>query len=107
MRCGQEWKWLVDVDVVGYFDNIDHSILINSLLEKRIHDSRFIGLIRGMLKAGYMEDWVYHRTYGTPQGDRLSPILANIPHMNSAVHGIESQPTIGAGNVHRSKADGS
>lgn len=71
-------KWLVDVDVVGYFDNIDHDILIG-LLEKRIHDSRFIGLIRGMLKAGYMEDWVYHRTYsGTPQGGIVSPILANI-----------------------------
>lgn len=71
-------KWLVDVDVVGFFDNIDHNILIG-LLEKRIADKRFLALIRGMLKAGYVEDWVFHRTYsGTPQGGVVSPILANI-----------------------------
>jgi RNA-directed DNA polymerase len=71
-------KWLVDVDVVGFFDNIDHAILIR-LLEKRIADKRFIALIRGMLKAGYMEDWRFHRTLsGTPQGGIVSPLLANI-----------------------------
>lgn len=71
-------KWLVDVDVVGFFDNIDHDILM-SLLERRIADTRFLALIRGMLKAGYVEDWVYHKTYsGTPQGGVVSPILANI-----------------------------
>ncbi len=71
-------KWLVDVDVVGFFDNIDHTILLN-LLRKRIADKRFIALIRGMLKAGYMEDWRFHRTLsGTPQGGVVSPLLANI-----------------------------
>lgn len=71
-------KWLVDVDVVGFFDNIDHAILLR-LLEKRIADRRFIALIRGMLKAGYMEDWRFHRTLsGTPQGGVVSPLLANI-----------------------------
>lgn len=71
-------KWLVDVDVVGFFDNIDHDILIG-LLEKRIADRRFIALIRGMLRAGYIEDWKYHRTIsGTPQGGIVSPLLANI-----------------------------
>lgn len=71
-------KWLVDVDLVGFFDNIDHEILI-SLLEKRIADKRFIALIRGMLKAGYIEDWKFHRTIsGTPQGGIVSPLLANI-----------------------------
>lgn len=54
-------KWLVEVDVRGFFDNIDHDILLG-LLRKRIDDDRFIGLIEGMLKAGYMEDWVYGRT---------------------------------------------
>lgn len=71
-------KWLVDVDVVGFFDNIDHAILLR-LLEQRIADQRFIALIRGMLKAGYMENWRFHRTLsGTPQGGVVSPLLANI-----------------------------
>ncbi|WP_222594266.1 reverse transcriptase domain-containing protein, partial [Kozakia baliensis] len=71
-------KWLVDVDVVGFFDNIDHDVLLG-LLEKRIADRRFIALLRGMLKAGYVENWVFHRTYsGTPQGGVVSPMLANI-----------------------------
>ncbi|MGX1110192.1 group II intron reverse transcriptase/maturase [Bradyrhizobium elkanii] len=66
-------KWLVEVDVRGFFDNIDHDILLG-LLRKRIDDDKFIGLIEGMLKAGYMEDWVYGRTYsGTPQGGVLAP----------------------------------
>jgi RNA-directed DNA polymerase len=71
-------KWLVDVDVVGFFDNIDHGILLN-LLRKRIDDERFIRLIARMLKAGYMEDWTFHATFsGTPQGGVVSPILANV-----------------------------
>ena len=71
-------KWLIEVDVRGFFDNIDHDVLLG-LLRHRIDDDRFVGLIGGMLKAGYMEDWVYGRTYsGTPQGGVVSPLLANI-----------------------------
>jgi RNA-directed DNA polymerase len=71
-------KWLVDVDVVGFFDNIDHGILLN-LLRKKIDDERFIRLIEGMLRAGYMEKWSFHATYsGSPQGGVVSPILANV-----------------------------
>ena len=71
-------KWLVDVDVVGFFDNIDHGILID-LLRKRIDDKKFIQLVEGMLKAGYVEDWTFRATFsGTPQGGVVSPILANI-----------------------------
>ncbi len=70
--------WLVDVDVVGFFDNIDHDILIG-LLKQRIDDDDFIRLIKGMLVAGYMEDWTWHATYsGTPQGGVISPLLANV-----------------------------
>lgn len=80
-RIKKTWtgcKWLIEVDVRGFFDNIDHDILLG-LLRQRIDDDRFIGLIEGMLKAGYMEDWVYGRTYsGTPQGGVASPLLANI-----------------------------
>lgn len=71
-------KWLIDVDVVGFFDNIDHDILLK-LLARKIDDRRFLRLIRGMLDAGYLEGWTYHPTYsGTPQGGVVSPILANV-----------------------------
>lgn len=71
-------KWLIEVDVRGFFDNIDHGILLK-LLEKRIDDHRFVDVIKSMLTAGYLEDWVFERTYsGTPQGGVVSPILANI-----------------------------
>ncbi len=71
-------KWLVNVDIQGFFDNMDHEVML-ALLKKKIDDTRFINLIRVMLKAGYLEDWRYHRTYsGTPQGGICSPILSNI-----------------------------
>jgi len=71
-------KWFVEGDIKGFFDNINHDILINILGEK-ISDDRFLRLIRKFLNAGYMEEWVFHRTYsGTPQGGIMSPILANI-----------------------------
>lgn len=71
-------KWFIEGDIKGFFDNIEHNILINILKEK-IADERFLRLIRKFLKAGYLEDWVYHKTYsGTPQGGIISPILANI-----------------------------
>jgi group II intron reverse transcriptase/maturase len=71
-------KWLVKVDITGFYDNIDHQVLLN-LLSDKIDDKRFIHLIRLMLQAGYMEDWKFHATYsGTPQGNIASPILANI-----------------------------
>ena len=49
------------------------------ILSRDIQDGRLLHLIRMALEAGYMEDWVYHKTYsGTPQGGVLSPLLANI-----------------------------
>lgn len=71
-------KWFVEGDIKGCFDNIDHHVLVQ-ILRRRIADEHFIGLIWKFLKAGYMENWVYHNTYsGTPQGSLISPILANI-----------------------------
>lgn len=71
-------KWFIEGDIKGFFDNINHDVLIG-ILQERISDERFIRLIRKFLNAGYMEDWVYHKTYsGTPQGGIVSPILANI-----------------------------
>jgi hypothetical protein len=49
------------------------------LLNNKIKDVRIISLIRKFLKAGYLEDWRYNKTYsGTPQGGIISPLLANI-----------------------------
>ena len=71
-------KWFIEFDIEGYFDNINHKILMG-LLEKKIEDARFLSVIRKMLKAGYVENWKYYNTYsGTPQGGIISPILANI-----------------------------
>lgn len=71
-------KWFIEGDIKGFFDNISHEILINTLKE-RIADERFIRLIRKFLNAGYVEDWKFHKTYsGTPQGGIISPVLANI-----------------------------
>ena len=71
-------KWIIDMDVKGFFDNVDHQVMMR-LLEKRIDDHKFLRLIKAMLRAGYMEDWRYHATYsGTPQGGIISPLLSNI-----------------------------
>ncbi|MEC2713271.1 reverse transcriptase domain-containing protein [Bacillus cereus] len=71
-------KWFIEGDIKGFFDNIDHHILIN-LLRKRIKDEKFINLIWKFLKAGYLEEWKFHNTFsGTPQGGIISPILSNI-----------------------------
>jgi group II intron reverse transcriptase/maturase len=71
-------KWFIEGDIKGFFDNINHDVLIG-ILQERISDERFIRLIRKFLNAGYIEDWVYHKTYsGTPQGGIVSPLLANI-----------------------------
>lgn len=71
-------KWFIEGDIKGFFDNIDHEVLI-AILSERISDMRFLRLIRKFLNAGYVEDWVFHKSYsGTPQGGIISPILANI-----------------------------
>ncbi|WJN47633.1 reverse transcriptase domain-containing protein (plasmid) [Priestia aryabhattai] len=71
-------KWFVEGDIKGFFDNIDHHTLIG-ILRRRIDDEKFLNLIWKFLKAGYLENWVYHKTYsGVPQGGIISPLLANI-----------------------------
>jgi group II intron reverse transcriptase/maturase len=71
-------KWLIEGDIKGCFDNIDHTKLM-SILREKIQDNRFLRLIEGLLKAGYCEEWRYHPTLsGTPQGGIVSPLLANI-----------------------------
>ena len=81
MQIKEEWTgitWVVEGDIKGFFDNVNHEILIN-ILRKKIKDERFLNLIRKFLKAGYIENNIKYNTYGgTPQGGIISPILANI-----------------------------
>ena len=70
--------WFVEGDISDCYGSFDHEILLGILAEK-IHDQRFLRLIRHMLKAGYLEDWDHHDTLsGVPQGGVVSPILSNI-----------------------------
>ncbi|MEZ4732098.1 MAG: reverse transcriptase/maturase family protein [Caldilineaceae bacterium] len=84
LEIQKTWKgttWFIEGDIEKCFDKIDHEILLD-IISRDIKDGRFINLLRGLLKAGYMEDWKYHETYsGTPQGGIISPLLANI-YMN-------------------------
>ena len=71
-------RWFVEGDIKGCFDNINHEILVK-IIGTKIKDARIIKLIYKFLKAGYLEDWKYHKTYsGTPQGGIISPVLTNI-----------------------------
>ncbi len=70
---------VVEADIKGFFDNINHEWMLN-MLEKRVHDRAFVHLIGKWLRAGVLEDLntVIHPAAGTPQGGVISPILANI-----------------------------
>jgi RNA-directed DNA polymerase len=71
-------NWVLDADIRGFFDNIDHEWLLK-FVEHRIADRRILRLIRKWLKAGVSEDGQWSRTtVGTPQGSVISPLLANV-----------------------------
>ena len=72
------YHYLIEADIKGFFNNIDHDLLIE-MLEKRIDDKAFLNLIRKWLKAGILDKGqVICPITGTPQGGVVSPILANI-----------------------------
>ncbi len=80
MRPNKKKKWVLDADISGCFDNIDHKHLLSTI-------GNFPGrkLIEKWLKAGYVDNKVFHaQEAGTPQGGIVSPLLANI-----ALHGME------------------
>ena len=71
-------NWVLDADVEGFFDTIDHERLIE-FLEHRIGDKRILRLIRKWLRAGVSEDGEWSQTsVGTPQGAVISPLLGNV-----------------------------
>lgn len=73
------YTYIVEADIKGYFDSIDHDWLIK-MLELRINDNALIRLIKKWLKAGVLntDGKVFHPVTGTPQGGVISPILANV-----------------------------
>ena len=71
-------RWFIEGDIKGCFDNINHEKLIE-VIGTKIKDARIIKLVWKMLKAGYLENFNYNKTYsGCPQGSGCSPLLANI-----------------------------
>jgi len=71
-------NWVLDADIRGFFDNVDHEWLMR-FLQHRIADRRVLRLIQKWLKAGVSEDGTWSETkVGTPQGAVVSPLLANI-----------------------------
>ena len=78
LRSGR-YHYVVEADIKGFFDNIDHNKLLNMLM-LRIDDKPLLKLIRRWLKAGILDTdgQVLHPVTGTPQGGIVSPILANV-----------------------------
>ncbi len=71
-------NWVLDADIRGFFDNIDHEWMLK-FLKHRIADKRILRLISRWLTAGVSEDGQWSRTtVGTPQGSVISPLLANV-----------------------------
>jgi len=74
----QGYKWVVDADIKGYFDNIDQDLLMD-FITQRINDGWVLRMIKSWLTAGVMTDeGIKETTKGTPQGGTISPLLANI-----------------------------
>jgi len=74
----QRTQWIVEADIKGFFDHVDHEWMIR-FLSHRIGDPVLLRVIRRFLKAGVLEDGVFQASeMGTPQGGLVSPVLSNI-----------------------------
>ena len=70
--------WIIEGDISDCFGSLPHERIL-SVLSEKIHDGRFLHLMKKLLDAGYLEDWKFNRTLsGVPQGSIVSPILSNI-----------------------------
>jgi len=70
--------WFIEADIADCFGSLDQQVMIDTVAVD-IRDNRFLRLLRNMLQAGYLEDWIWGSTLsGVPQGGVASPILSNI-----------------------------
>lgn len=76
----QNLYFVVDIDIKGFFDNVNHNKLINQIWTMGIRDKQLICIIKAMLKAPVVmpDGKIIYPTKGTPQGGILSPLLSNI-----------------------------
>jgi hypothetical protein len=87
--------WFIEGDIADCFGSLDHEIMIKTLAEK-IHDNRFLRLVRNMLTAGYLEDWRWGATLsGAPQGGVASPIpVLDLPAQTGPVRRDSPRPGV-------------
>lgn len=90
---------VIDADLSGYFDTIDHAALLR-LVARRVSDGSILGLVKAFLKAPIVEENKGRKTIrpnerGTPQGGVISPLLANL-YLDSLDHGVNDRPELDA-----------
>jgi group II intron reverse transcriptase/maturase len=98
--------WFVEGDVSDCFGSFDHERMVEILAEK-IHDNRFLRLMRNMLRAGYLEDWRWNATLsGVPQGGVVSPVMSSI-YLHKLDNFVETvlMPEYTRGRVRKQDAD--
>jgi len=72
------YRWVLDADIQGFFDHVNHQIMMD-LVREKVADGRILDLLEAFLKSGVMEDGKFAETMeGTPQGGVISPLMANI-----------------------------
>lgn len=92
-------NYILDADIKGYFDNINHDLIIRGL-KMHIKDTNLLRMIKRFLKAGIIENGVYNSSdYGTPQGSILSPVLANIVMYYGIILYVEKIKKISKGYI--------
>lgn len=90
---------VIDADLSGYFDTIDHAALLR-LVARRVSDGSILRLVKLFLKAPIVEEKkgkrsIHPNDRGTPQGGVISPLLANL-YLNSLDHGVNDAPELEA-----------